>query len=173
MACYCDIDDRGSQEFTRTRDFSHTRVGRHGKPFTLYKLRTMYQETAQGPTHVVGSATVTSIGPLLRRSKLDELPQLVNVLKGEMSLVGPRPCLPIQHELIAARKRVAALSVRPGITGLAQVNSVDMSDVAKIAALDGEYTHNHNLVEDLRIILLTIGGCGRGVDAAAKLHTKG
>jgi O-antigen biosynthesis protein WbqP len=148
--------------------FAHTRVGRDGRHFTLFKLRTMQHGSVQGPTHVVGSDTMTAIGSFLRRSKLDELPQLMNVLKGEMSLVGPRPCLPTQTELIAARQRESALSVRPGITGLAQVRGIDMSDPAKLAAIDGLYVRNRSFITDVRLILLTIGGRGRGMDPAAR-----
>src|SRR6185503_10926322 len=108
--------------------FAQRRIGRRGAPFTCYKLRTMNENTIQRPTHEVGASAVTSVGRFLRRWKLDELPQLYNVLRGEMSLVGPRPCLPSQSELIEARLQKGALDVRPGITGLAQVQGIDMSE---------------------------------------------
>lgn len=151
--------------------FAHTRVGKDGRLFTLHKLRTMQQGTKQVPTHVVGSDAVTPIGRFLRRSKLDELPQLVNVLKGEMSLVGPRPCLPTQTELIEARRKEGALAVRPGITGPAQVQGIDMSDPVKLAAVDGLYARNHTFVDDLWLIVQTVGGRGIGTDPARRFET--
>ena len=97
------------------------RIGKEEKPFTLFKFRTMKPETRSAGTHEVDPAQVTTWGRFLRRFKLDELPQLWNVLKGEMSLVGPRPCLPNQTDLIAARRKLSVFSVGPGITGLAQI----------------------------------------------------
>ena len=104
------------------------RVGRHERSFTCLKLRTMYTNTPQVPTHETGNAAVTPIGQFLRRLKLDELPQLFNIIKGDMSFVGPRPCLPTQTALIQARRRYGLQAIRPGITGVAQVRGVDMSD---------------------------------------------
>ncbi len=150
--------------------FAHTRVGRDGAPFTLYKLRTMHSGTRQVPTHVVGANAMTPVGRFLRRSKLDELPQLVNVLKGEMSLVGPRPCLPTQSELIEARRREGALRVRPGITGLAQVQGIDMSDPEKLAAVDGLYARNCSFVDDVWLIVQTVSGRGIGMDPARRFE---
>src|SRR3954467_4805891 len=106
--------------------FSQVRVGKDGRLFTCYKLRTMYSGTANLPTHQVQASAVTALGEHLRRFKVDEIPQLFNVLLGDMSLVGPRPCLPSQTALVEARRRLGVLEVRPGITGLAQVNGVDM-----------------------------------------------
>src|SRR6195952_5991460 len=107
--------------------FRQVRVGKNGRPFTCYKLRTMYSGTATLPTHEVQASSVTVLGEYLRRFKIDELPQLCNVLIGDMSLVGPRPCLPSQTALVEARRQLGVFEVRPGITGLAQVNGVDMS----------------------------------------------
>lgn len=143
--------------------FSHTRVGRDGQPFTLYKLRSMQKGTGLVPTHVVGLDAMTPIGRFLRSLKLDELPQLVNVLKGDMSLVGPRPCLPTQTKLIEARQREGALRLKPGITGLAQVQGIDMSDPAKLAKVDGLYARNRSFANDLWLIVQTV--CGRGIGA--------
>jgi O-antigen biosynthesis protein WbqP len=142
------------------------RIGRDGAEFTCYKLRTMHPDTAQVPTHQVGTAALTPIGGFLRRSKLDELPQLLNVLRGDMSIVGPRPCLPTQTELIEARSRLGALRVLPGITGLAQVQGVDMSDPQRLAGIDAEYVRTHTFGGDLRIILQTLMGSGMGADPA-------
>jgi len=98
----------------------------------------------------------------LRRSKLDELPQLWNVLKGEMSLVGPRPCLPSQTELIAARERLGVYAVRPGITGLAQVNGIDMSTPELLAKTDAHMMRTLNLGHYLRYLVQTVVGKGGG-----------
>src|SRR5690606_33878575 len=107
--------------------FSQERIGRNGRIFCCHKLRSMYADTASVPTHHVSADRITGVGRFLRRSKLDELPQLWNVLKGEISIVGPRPCLPSQEALVAERRRLGVLALRPGITGLAQVRGIDMS----------------------------------------------
>jgi O-antigen biosynthesis protein WbqP len=148
--------------------FVQTRVGEHGELFTLYKFRTMHTGTLVAPTHVVGSNTITLVGGILRKYKLDELPQLVNVLKGDMSLVGPRPCLPTQIELIEARRREGVLGLKPGVTGLAQVQGIDMSDPEKLAAVDGSYARNRTFLNDVWLILQTVGGRGVGVDPARR-----
>src|SRR3954447_22659873 len=119
--------------------FAQLRVGQAGRPFTCYKFRTMYSGTANLPTHEVQASSVTPLGEYLRRFKIDELPQLWNVLAGDMSLVGPRPCLPTQTELVAARRRLGVFSVRPGITGLAQIRGIDMSDANRLAEVDAQY----------------------------------
>ncbi len=142
--------------------FAQRRVGRAERPFTCYKLRTMRPDTPDLPSHEVGGAAITRVGALLRWLKIDELPQLVNVLTGDMSLVGPRPCLPSQHGLIDARRRRGVFAVRPGITGLAQVLGVDMSDPERLAALDETYVQTHNLLGDLKLIARTVIGAGQG-----------
>src|SRR3954471_13923880 len=124
--------------------FRQVRVGKQGRPFTCYKFRTMYSGTANLPTHEVRASSVTALGEHLRRFKIDELPQLWNVLIGDMSLVGPRPCLPSQVELVEARRRLGVLDVRPGITGLAQVNGVDMSDANRLAEIDAQYVRTQS-----------------------------
>lgn len=142
--------------------FRQTRVGRDEKPFVCLKLRTMYRDTRDAPSHETSGAAVTSIGKHLRRFKLDELPQLWNIIVGEMSFVGPRPCLPSQTELIAARRGYGLQRLRPGITGVAQVAGVDMSDPGKLAALDATYLNNMSIANDIRLILATLSGSGRG-----------
>ncbi|RAU18150.1 sugar transferase [Nitrincola tibetensis] len=142
--------------------FRQTRVGRNLQPFTLVKFRTMKPETASVATHLANSSDITPFGHFLRRTKLDELPQLWNVLKGEMSLVGPRPCLFNQHELIQERDALGVFNVRPGITGLAQVNNVDMSTPAMLAAMDQQMILNLNLRQYFRYIFLTVLGKGQG-----------
>lgn len=142
--------------------FRQTRVGRNEKPFTCYKLRTMYSGTRDAPTHETAGAAVTPVGKWLRRLKLDELPQLWNILRGEMSLVGPRPCLPSQVELIAARRARGLHAIRPGVTGVSQVAGIDMSDPERLARSDAAYLGDMSLTADLRLILRTLLGAGRG-----------
>ena len=142
--------------------FRQERVGRWQKPFTLVKFRTMRLGTAQVATHLASSEAITPFGCFLRRTKLDELPQLWNVLKGEMSLVGPRPCLFNQHELLAERARLGVFDVRPGITGLAQVNAIDMSTPALLAQTDACMLQSLAVADYFRYILLTIVGKGAG-----------
>lgn len=138
------------------------RVGLGGRVFTCYKLRTMRDGTPSAPSHEVGATAVTGAGRLLRRLKLDELPQLWNILKGEMSFVGPRPCLPSQAELIAERQARGVDRIRPGVTGVAQVAGVDMSDPARLAALDATYLSDMSLRRDIGLIARTVIGAGRG-----------
>lgn len=142
--------------------FRQARVGLNEKPFTCYKLRTMYADTPDAPSHETAASAVTPVGRWLRRLKLDELPQLWNILKGDMSFVGPRPCLPSQAELIAARRARGLYAIRPGITGVAQVAGVDMSEPERLAALDATYLDDMSLLADLRLIIATATGSGRG-----------
>jgi lipopolysaccharide/colanic/teichoic acid biosynthesis glycosyltransferase len=135
--------------------FAQQRVGLGGRPFTCYKFRTMHVGTRQAGTHEVATSAVTSVGRFLRASKIDELPQVVNLLRGDMSLVGPRPCLPNQHELVAERHRRGVFDVLPGITGLAQVQGIDMSDPARLARKDEDYIARRTLPLDLKILLKT------------------
>jgi len=142
--------------------FSQPRVGRNRQIFTCYKLRTMRIDTVAAASHETPASAVTPLGQTLRRLKLDELPQLWNVLTGEMSFVGPRPCLPIQTVLVEARDRLGVYALRPGITGLAQVQGVDMSDPLLLAGIDADYARRQSFSGDLRLILRTVVGGGRG-----------
>jgi lipopolysaccharide/colanic/teichoic acid biosynthesis glycosyltransferase len=142
--------------------FAQERVGRYGKTFTCYKFRTMQQGTVQAGTHEVSQASVTSIGRLLRKTKMDELPQVWNILKNEISLVGPRPGLPVQKDLFEARQAWGVFDVKPGISGLAQVNDIDMSDPEKLAKWDARYIALQSLMLDIKITLATICGGGQG-----------
>lgn len=135
--------------------FRQIRVGRNRRPFTLLKWRTMSIDTGDLPSHEANRAKITRIGGLLRRTKLDELPQIWNVLVGEMSLVGPRPCLPTQTELVDERERLGVLALRPGITGLSQIAGLDMSDPIRLAAADAQYLQNTGMLVDICIILRT------------------
>jgi len=142
--------------------FRQTRVGLQERPFTCYKLRTMFSDTRDAPSHETSVSAVTPVGKWLRRLKMDELPQLVNIFRGEMSLVGPRPCLPSQAEIIAARRARGIYTIRPGITGRSQVAGIDMSDPERLAESDAEYLRAMSLGTDLRLIARTVLGGGRG-----------
>jgi O-antigen biosynthesis protein WbqP len=142
--------------------FRQVRVGRNGRPFACLKLRTMRRGTASLPSHEVSASAVTRIGCWLRASKLDELPQLWNILVGEMSFVGPRPCLPIQTGLVEARRRLGLEALRPGVTGVAQVAGIDMRDVESLAVLDATYLAGMSLRQDFWLLIRTIFGAGRG-----------
>jgi O-antigen biosynthesis protein WbqP len=142
--------------------FRQERVGLHKKPFVLIKFRTMRLDTASVASHLASPDAVTPFGRFLRRTKLDELPQLWNVLRGEMSLVGPRPCLFNQHELIYERDRRGVFCVRPGVTGLAQVSDIDMSTPELLARTDKEMIEALTLTVYFRYIFLTVLGGGRG-----------
>jgi O-antigen biosynthesis protein WbqP len=142
--------------------FLQTRVGRHKKAFTLIKFRTMKKDTASVASHLVNANAITPFGSFLRKTKLDELPQLWNVFKGEMSLVGPRPCLFNQEELIAERELRRVFDYRPGITGLAQVNEIDMSTPVLLAETDKQMLDRLNIKNYFTYILQTATGKGAG-----------
>jgi len=142
--------------------FCQERVGLNKKAFTLMKFRTMNLDTVSVATHLADRGSITKFGSFLRKTKLDELLQLWNVLKGEMSLVGPRPCLFNQEKLIEERDKLGVLSVRPGITGLAQVNKIDMSTPELLAKTDAEMINNLTVKSYFRYILLTAFGSGCG-----------
>lgn len=142
--------------------FMQERVGRNKKPFTLVKFRTMQVNTASVASHLASSSSITPLGGFLRKTKLDELPQLWNVLKGEMSLVGPRPNLFNQEELIAARDRLGVYDVLPGITGLAQVSDIDMSTPELLAETDNQMIKSLTVHDYFKYIFMTATGQGRG-----------
>jgi O-antigen biosynthesis protein WbqP len=148
--------------------FVQQRVGRMQKPFTCVKLRTMSRNTPNRASHEIGSSAVFPAGRTIRRFKLDELPQLFNVLAGQMSMVGPRPCLPVQAELIALRQDHGIFALWPGITGLAQVRGIDMSNPGTLVACEVEYLQLKSLMLDLRILLSTL--LGRGLQSDAATH---
>jgi lipopolysaccharide/colanic/teichoic acid biosynthesis glycosyltransferase len=156
IALYVRLDSRGPAIFAQRR------VGRQGRIFTCYKFRTMAVGTAHAATHEVSAAMVTRAGRFLRRTKLDELPQVVNVLMNQMALVGPRPCLPTQTELIARRADRGVLDLKPGITGLAQINEIDMSDPSRLAAWDHRYGAFRTFLSDCAILVRTVVGGGSG-----------
>lgn len=156
------LESRGNPLFVQWR------VGRHRKPFRMIKLRTMKADTAHLPSHEVGAASITRLGRLVRKLKLDELPQLWNVLAGSMSIVGPRPCLPTQRELIEAREARGLFAFLPGVTGPAQLIGVDMSDPERLAEVEAGYFGKATLGGDLAIIARTFLGGGSGDAAAGK-----
>jgi O-antigen biosynthesis protein WbqP len=135
--------------------FRQLRTGRCGVPFMFYKFRSMPVDTRNLPSDKLGKVRLSAIGRFIRRTNLDELPQLFNILRGDMSLIGPRPSLCTQEELIAARRANDALRLRPGLTGWAQVNSFDYMTVDQKAALDGDYAANLSPLLDLKIVLRT------------------
>ena len=148
--------DTGSPIFTQNR------VGKNKKSFTLIKFRTMSVDTKSVASHLASTASITKMGGFLRKTKIDELPQLINVLKGEMSLVGPRPCLFNQEELIEERGSRGVFDVLPGITGLAQVNEIDMSTPKLLAEWDQRMIREFSLAGYFRYILMTVTGKGSG-----------
>ncbi|WP_407291281.1 sugar transferase [Stutzerimonas zhaodongensis] len=142
--------------------FRQVRVGRHQKPFTLVKFRTMNVDTVSVATHLASSASITRFGKFLRKTKLDELPQLWNVLTGDMSLVGPRPGLFNQEELTTERAKRGVFDVRPGITGLAQVSEIDMSTPALLAETDQKMINHLTIADYFKYIFMTVAGKGAG-----------
>ena len=142
--------------------FRQERIGRHKKPFTLVKFRTMSVDTASVASHLASTSSITKLGSFLRRTKLDELPQLWNVFKGEMSLVGQRPNLFSQEELNQARDAKNVYAVRPGITGLAQIQNIDMSTPDKLARTDAIMIKKMSLKNYFLYIVKTVTGSGSG-----------
>lgn len=142
--------------------FAQERVGKHKKPFKLYKFRSMYVNTKSVATHLANSSSVTKYGAFLRKSKLDELPQLFNVLLGDMSLVGPRPNLFNQEDLILERENRGVYNVVPGITGEAQINKIDMSTPKLLAETDAVMTQNLTFKKYIYYIVVTVLGKGSG-----------
>ena len=139
--------------------FRQRRVGQGKSHFMIYKFRTMRIDAPKDqPTHLFKdpAAYITRVGRFLRRSSLDELPQLLNIIKGEMSVVGPRPALWNQFDLIAERDKDGANDVRPGLTGWAQINGRDELPIDVKARLDGEYVRNMSFAFDVRCVLGTV-----------------
>lgn len=142
--------------------FKQLRVGMEEKTFVLFKIRTMSSDMDDRPSHEAAQSSITKIGKFLRRTKIDELPQLWNVLTGDMSFVGPRPCLPLQIKLIEERRNLGVFAVPPGITGLAQVLGYDMSDPERLASTDKQYLIEQSLIYDIILLAKTIAGSGSG-----------
>ncbi len=139
--------------------FKQKRVGVNASFFTIYKFRTMRTDAPKDvPTHMLSDpgAMITPVGKFLRKTSLDELPQLFNILKGDMAIVGPRPALWNQDDLVAERERYGANAILPGLTGLAQVMGRDELPIPVKAEYDGEYVKKMSLFFDIRIICLTV-----------------
>jgi lipopolysaccharide/colanic/teichoic acid biosynthesis glycosyltransferase len=142
--------------------FIQQRVGKNKKPFNLIKFRTMSIDTKSVASHLANSSSITKLGSFLRKSKIDELPQLINVLKGEMSFVGPRPNLFNQEELVKERDSRGVYDVLPGITGLAQVNAIDMSTPKFLAETDQRMIEAFTIKNYFIYIIQTAAGSGSG-----------
>lgn len=138
------------------------RIGFNGDEFVCYKFRTMHVGTKVAATHEVSANNITKIGKFLRKSKLDELPQIWNIIKNEMSFVGPRPCLPAQAELIKLRSEAKIFSDLPGITGWAQAQGIDMSNPQHLVNTEIEYLSKRSISFDIGILFATFIGHGNG-----------
>ncbi|MFA1013828.1 sugar transferase [Dubosiella newyorkensis] len=148
--------------------FKQKRIGKNDTHFMIYKFRTMYTDTPKDmPTHLLENpdAFITPIGHFLRKTSLDELPQLFNILKGDMAVVGPRPALWNQYDLIALRDENGSSTIRPGLTGLAQISGRDELEIPIKAKLDGQYAQKITFLEDVRILFATVFSvlCSEGV----------
>lgn len=137
--------------------FKQTRVGKDKKPFKIYKFRSMWTETPDVPTHLLSDPNqfITKVGAFLRKTSIDEVPQLINILKGDMSFVGPRPSLFSQEDLIEERDKRNVHSVRPGLTGLAQVSGRDELPIPVKAAYDSEYVEKMSFKLDVNLFFRT------------------
>jgi O-antigen biosynthesis protein WbqP len=136
--------------------FIQKRVGKNRLNFNILKFRSMPVNTVHVSSEQVHLIKITPFGKFIRRTNIDELPQLINILKGDMSLIGPRPSLPNQTKLIELRTQNGTYHCRPGLTGLAQVNSYDYMPVEEKAGLDGFYAKNITFVTDVKIVLKTL-----------------
>ena len=139
--------------------FKQKRIGINKSNFNIYKFRTMYIDTPKDmPTHMLANPDqfITRAGKFLRKTSLDELPQIINILKGEMSIIGPRPALWNQDDLIAERDKYQANNVKPGLTGWAQINGRDELEIPVKARLDGEYVKRISFLFDLKCFFGTI-----------------
>ncbi len=139
--------------------FKQKRVGKNKKYFMIYKFRTMRTDTPKDmPTHMLNNPDlyITKVGRILRKTSLDELPQIINIIKGDMSIIGPRPALWNQDDLIAERDKYGANDIKPGLTGLAQISGRDELEIPVKAKIDGEYTKNISFLLDVKIFFKTI-----------------
>jgi O-antigen biosynthesis protein WbqP len=153
LAAAIKIDSRGPVFFRQSR------IGKNKKLFRIYKFRTMRSDTPRDvPTHLMEDPArhITKVGKFLRRTSLDELPQIINILFGQMSVIGPRPALWNQDDLAAERDKYGANGVRPGLTGLAQVNGRDELEIPVKARLDGDYVNRISLLTDIKIFFMTV-----------------
>lgn len=150
--------------------FVQTRLGKNERPFKLLKIRTMHISTPSAGSHEIGSQYILTAGKMLRKLKIDELPQVWNVLNGTMSFVGPRPGLPNQCDLTKMRRRHGVFALIPGITGISQIQGLDMSTPEQLALSDKIYDRPWSLIGDLKILARTLQGKGSG-DAAKNIKS--
>ena len=138
--------------------FRQKRVGQNNTHFWIYKFRTMKKDTRDIPTHLMDKSDnlYTKTGPIFRKYSLDELPQLINILKGDMKFIGPRPALYNQHDLIESRNKAGIHRLTPGVTGWAQVNGRDRLSIAEKVKMDEYYLLNKSNLVDIKIIFITI-----------------
>lgn len=139
--------------------FKQKRVGKNKEFFMIYKFRTMRTDTPKDtPTHMLNNAEsyITKFGGFMRKTSIDELPQIINILQGKMSIIGPRPALWNQDDLIEEREKYGANNVRPGLTGLAQISGRDELEIPVKAKIDGEYVQKMSLWLDIKIFFSTI-----------------
>lgn len=147
------LDSKGSVFFRQKR------IGIHKSTFNILKFRTMYTDAPKDcPTHLLNNADscITKVGAFLRKTSLDELPQIFNIIRGQMSIIGPRPALWNQYDLIEERDKYGANDIMPGLTGWAQINGRDELEILVKAKLDGEYVQKQNFWFDCKIFLGTI-----------------
>lgn len=135
--------------------FKQSRIGKDGRTFSFYKFRSMPVNTPNVQSSDTAKLKITRFGSIIRRTSFDEIPQLVNILKGDMSIVGPRPPIPSQLKLIQLREANGSIRCKPGLTGWAQINSYDFMPEEEKVALDGVYASNITLLKDVQIILRT------------------
>ncbi len=153
IAIFIKIDSKGSIFFKQRR------IGKNKKYFIIYKFRTMRSDTPTNiPTHLLENPDfyITRVGKILRRTSLDELPQIINILKGDMSIVGPRPALWNQEDLILERDKYGANDIKPGLTGWAQVNGRDELEIPVKAKFDGEYVEKMSFFFDIKVLFKTV-----------------
>lgn len=145
------FDSKGPQLFTQRR------IGRNNKEFILYKFRTMRTDTPNVATHLLKNPEtyITTFGKFLRKSSFDELPQFLNILKGDMTFIGPRPALYNQYDLIGLRTKCGVHNLKPGVTGWAQVNGRDSLEISEKVNFDFYYLKNQSLALDIKIIFWT------------------
>ena len=136
--------------------FRQKRIGKDGREFLFLKFRSMPINTPNVVSTDTKKLNITPVGKIIRRTNLDEIPQMINVLKGDMSIIGPRPCLPNQQSLIDLRRENGSLKLRPGLTGWAQVNAYDFMPEIEKANFDGEYYDKVSFAMDLKIVMGTI-----------------
>ena len=135
--------------------FSQKRLGKNKKIIKLIKIRTMKKSTPNLGTHEIKESSYLKSGKFLRVTKIDELPQIINFVKGDMNIVGPRPGLPNQHELTRCRDKLQVYSIKPGITGLSQVLGFDMSNPNMLSKIDSLYIRNKSIKLDMNIFIAT------------------